>query len=68
MPSSTMPNGSFQRQGEDMGVDRLPLRRLEIAVMARPMLSFEVQRCIEATTVGRGDRGSVGELEAWAAE
>ena len=35
--------------------------------MARPMLSFEVQRCIEATTSAEVTARAVGELEARAA-
>jgi hypothetical protein len=49
MPSSTRPNGSFSVSVKVAGSTAFH-SAAEIAVMARPMLSFEVQRCIEATT------------------
>ena len=49
MPSSTRPKGSSSVRVKTLASIAFHTG-LEIAVMARPMLSFEVQRCIEATT------------------
>ena len=66
MPSSTRPNGSFSVRVKVLASTAFH-SAAEIAVMARPMLSFEVQRCIEATTSAEVTARAVGELEVRAA-